>query len=364
MYRSNDLQLKCLHLSVTPRQLAKLDHNVRATIWISAILRLDQEECEVKLAYRGSHTRGFPKKSFQIKFVSPEIYRGEREIHLNAEYADPSLIRNKLSFDFFSRIGALSPQANHILLYINGDLAGIYLMIESVDRNFLQKRNLSEGPIYYAINSNANFSLVHPKTSTVKDSLESGYQRKHGTADDDAYLRTLIFKINTTPIAQFEAEIEKHLDVNQYLRWLAGAVCTQNFDGFIHNYALYRDSIKGRFFIIPWDYDATWGRNVNGNELNHTALPLEGYNTLSARLLDTPSFRLSYRTLLQSIFRDHYTVMEIEPEINKLQQLIAAFVHLDPHRRHSIDVFEAERAFILSFIEKRRTFLMEGLALF
>lgn len=364
MYRCDNLFLKCLYISVTPEQLAKLNHNVRAEIWIPAVLRLDQDECEIKLAYRGSHTRKFPKKSFQIKFISPDIYKGVKEIHLNAEYADPSLIRNKLSFDFFSRIGAMSPQANHVLLYINEIFAGIYLMIESVDKHFLQKRNLSDGPIYYAINSNANFSLLHPKTTDVKDSLESGYLRKYGVASDDAHLRELIYKINTTPVVQFQAEIEKLLDVKNYLQWLAGAVCTQNFDGFIHNYALYRDHKKEKFSIIPWDYDATWGRNVNGNELNHTYLPLEGYNTLSARLLDVPSFRLSYCELLQSIFRDHFTVLELEPEIIKLQQLILKFVRLDPHRKHSVDMIEAERGFILTFIEKRRTFLMESLESF
>ena len=33
-----------------------------------------------------------------------------------------------------------------------------------------------------------------------------------------------------------------------------------NNDGFTHNYALYRNSETGLFEIIPWDYDATWGR--------------------------------------------------------------------------------------------------------
>jgi spore coat protein H len=361
---NDNLSIPHFHITVIPEQLKKLNNNMYLEQWIPAVLRLDQDEYQIKLAYRGSHTRKFPKKSYQVKFISPMVYKGEREFHLNAEFADPSLIRNKLSFDFFTRIGALSPQTYHVLLYINEQFAGIYLKLESVDNRFLQTRELPDGPIYYAINSNANFSLLNPKTSEVKNSLEEGYMRKCGTAADDADLRTFIYKINTTPVAQFEAEIEKLLDVDSYLRWLAGAVCTQNFDGFIHNYALYRNRETERFTIIPWDYDATWGRNVNGRVLKHTYLPIEGFNTLTARILDVSSFRLSYCSLLHTIFREHFTEMALEPEIISLQQLLHPFIHLDPYVKDGEGIFLDERGFILSFIEKRRTFLMESIESF
>ncbi|MDI5788684.1 CotH kinase family protein [Bacillus licheniformis] len=41
---------------------------------------------------------------------------------------------------------------------------------------------------------------------------------------------------------------------------------------------------------MPWDYDATWGRNIHGEEMEHNRIPAKGYNTLSARLLDIPAF--------------------------------------------------------------------------
>lgn len=48
------------------------------------------------------------------------------------------------------------------------------------------------------------------------------------------------------------------MDADKYLRWLAGIVFTSNYDGFVHNYALYRNHETGLFEVIPWDYDATW----------------------------------------------------------------------------------------------------------
>ena len=90
-----------------------------------------------------------------------QIYSlGGREIHLNAEYRDPSIIRNKLSLDFFHDMGVLSPKSYHVKLFRNGVMKGVYLVLESVDDLFLKNRNLPKGPIYYAVNNNANFSFI------------------------------------------------------------------------------------------------------------------------------------------------------------------------------------------------------------
>lgn len=55
----------------------------------------------------------------------------------------------------------------------------------------------------------------------------------------------MIYKINTVPKSEFKGEIVKHLDADKYLRWLAGVVFTSNYDGFVHNYALYRNHETG-----------------------------------------------------------------------------------------------------------------------
>ena len=145
---------------------------------------MDGVTYDVDLAYRGSYTRKFRKRSYRIEFIEPEIFSGAREIHLNAEYKDPSLIRNKLSFDFFHDLGVLSPQSQHINLTRNGSPKGVYLQLESVDDLFLKQRGLPTGPIYYAVNNNANFSLM--RDEKMKDSLLSGYERAVGNQSDDA----------------------------------------------------------------------------------------------------------------------------------------------------------------------------------
>lgn len=306
----------------------------------------------------------FPKRSFQITLVPPQLFQGAREFHLNAEYVDPSYIRNKLSFDFFTKIGSYAPRAEHVLLYLNGECIGIYLKLEAVDDIFLADRGLPAGPIYYAVNANANFSLLRHKTTEAKAALEAGYQRKLRTEADDGYLRELIFRINATPQALFAHIIKKWLDIPQYLRWLAGAVCTQNLDGFVHSYALYRHAENKRFFFIPWDYDATWGRNVNGRVLAPENLRVQGFNTLTARLLDVPAFRTQYVRLLQDILDTTFTVEHLRPHILALHDALRPYVSMDPYKQDVLATFATEPAFICAFIEERNQFLRQSLKTF
>ena len=166
---------------------------LRGDLWnnepVPADLIVEGVTYDIDIAYRGSYTRKFRKRSYRIEFIDPKIFSGAREIHLNAEYKDPSLIRNKLSFDFFHDLGVLAPQSQHINLSRNGSHKGVYLQLESVDEFFLKKRGLPMGPIFYAVNNNANFSLM--RDEKMKRSLLSGYQQAFGNQSDNDILQEL-----------------------------------------------------------------------------------------------------------------------------------------------------------------------------
>ena len=271
------------------------------------------------------------------------------------------MIRNKLSLDFFSDIGLLSPQSRHVFLKINGKSIGVYLELESVDEFFLANRKLPPGAIFYAVDGDANFSLMSDLDKEVKKSLELGYQKKCGKEIDDYYLQEMIIKVNTILRADFEKEIEKYIHVEKYLRWLAGVVFTQNYDGFVHNYALYRNGETGQFEIIPWDYDATWGRDVNGKFMDEKYVRIEGFNTLTARILDVDSFRKRYKALLIQILNHQFNIDYMKPIIQTLHENIRPFVFKDPYEKEHIEKFDKEPEFISRFIEGRSKYIKGNL---
>lgn len=351
-------------LFIKPIDLKELRRDIWIDEPIPAQLTIEGKRLEVDLSYRGSHIRDFAKKSYQIAFYNPKRFRGSNRFHLNAEFKDPSLIRNKLSFDFFSEIGVLSPQSKHIFLTQNGRAEGVYLELESVDENFLKRRNLADGSIFYAVDGDANFSLMSDLDKITKTSLELGYERKHGTEEHDYFLQEFIFNINTLSQNDFEKEILRYVDVDKYLRWIAGVIFTSNYDGFVHNYALYRNGDTGLFEVIPWDYDATWGRDVNGKMMEPNYVPIDGFNTLTARLLDTPQYRRHYRNLLDEIMNHQFTIEFMMPRVEKLLQLIRPYVLQDPYKKQLIDDFDQERDVIANYIEERRKYLQRKITIF
>ena len=137
----NGTKIPEYQLFIHPLDLRELRKDIWCDDPIPAKKKKKKRKYDIDIAYRGSHIREFIKKSYHISFNKPNKYRNAKEIHINAEYKDPSLLRNKLSFDFFNEIGCLSPNSRFINLKLNGKNEGIYLELESVDENFLKIDN-------------------------------------------------------------------------------------------------------------------------------------------------------------------------------------------------------------------------------
>lgn len=346
---------------IHPKNLKKLHKDIWCDDLVPAVLIINKLKLEIHLSYRGSHIRDFKKKSYHVVFRKPSTYSNAKEFHINAEYNDFSLLRNKLSLDFFAELGILSPRSRYISLKLNGKNQGIYLELESVDEFFLANRGLPKGAVFYAVNDDANFSLISDLDKGVKDSLIHGYETKCGITQDEHYLQEFIIRINTIPRAAFEKEIRQYLNVEKYLKWLTGIVLTQNFDGFVHNYALYLNAETLQFEIIPWDFDATWGRDVDGRIMPPDYVRIQGFNTLTARILDVDTYRKQYQTLLFEVLKSQFTLEYLMPRIDDTFQMIRPYVLSDPYLKNTISTFDKEPEVISQFIVNRANYLYQNL---
>ncbi|MBM7585271.1 spore coat protein H [Bacillus pakistanensis] len=351
-------ELLTYSIFIHPKDLKALKQNVWRKRPVNAKLTTQNQSFKVDVLYRGEHIRNMQKKSYQLIFQ--KSFYGAKEIHLNAEYKDLSLIRNKLSLDFFQDIGVLSPGSSYVLLYLNGTFQGIYLQLESLDEHLLKKRGLPSGSIHYAVNDDANFSLLTPEL-TVKEALDSGYSRKFGTTQDDDRLKELIYSINLASEREFPEIIEGILDVEKYLKWLVGVICTQNFDGFIQNYALYKNYETELFEISPWDYDGTWGKDLNGGDTAFDYISIDGYNTLTARLLQFEKYRKCYKEQMEEVLSTKFTPTYLEPVVQDLFTLLEPHRDKDPFIHASKLDFEEEAHQIITFIQDRNHFLTHQL---
>lgn len=353
--------IRIYNFFIRPKDLQALKMDIWSDDPVQAVLNFEQKKYDIDIVYRGAHTRNFIKKSYYFECYKPKLFQGAKALHLNAEYKDPSFIRNKLSLDFFNDLGVLSPQSEHVLVKINGRTEGVYLQLESVDEYFLKNRDYPGGPIFYAIDGDANFSLMSDLDKQAKDSLFQGYEQIYGKDEERGYLENAIYKINTLGEHEFEHEVERYINVTNYLRWLAGVICTQNYDGFVHNYALYRNSESGQFEMIPWDYDGTWGRDVNGEEMDYDYVRIEGFNTLTARLLATEKYKKEYIHILKNTLNNQFTVDYMKPKIEKLYHTLRPYVLKDRYKKENIQQFDEEPEYILDFIKKRSYYIEKNL---
>ncbi|SDE60391.1 spore coat protein H [Paenibacillus sp. UNCCL117] len=346
------------HIVIVESQLNQLKQNLWSDRFVAAEMNEGAKRMPIRLRYRGGHTRAYPKRSFEVR-------AGARTRHFNAEYEDPSLLRNRLSLSFFDRIGVPSPKARHCLLVMNGEPLGVYLEIEGVNRAFFRSRGLKAKALFYAVDDRANFSL-RTEAGRRKTSLLSGYQRKLGTGADSRKLALFIRRIGAARPGKARS-IRQLLDTDNYMRWLAGAVLTGNYDGFVHNYALYsgrtRTGARDKYRMIPWDYEGSWGRNCYGKLCGSDLVRLEGYNELTGKLLGVPELRAAYKRRLRSLLRTAFTTERIMSAAHEMHDSIREHVRRDAKRKWTFAEFEGERDVIRRYVEERRRIVKAALEL-
>lgn len=99
----------------------------------------------VRIKYRGSSSRRFPKKQYKIELINgvlknqPVSFWGlnyDEDFILHAPYSDKTLVRNLLAYDLFSGLGHFGVKGVPVELYLNNEYQGIYIVFEKPGGTF------------------------------------------------------------------------------------------------------------------------------------------------------------------------------------------------------------------------------------
>jgi spore coat protein H len=347
------MALPVYHITVSANEYQQLTSNIWSDTFVKGTMQMDGKQLPIRIRYRGGHTRSYIKKSFEIRTSS-------RTYHFNAEYDDPSLLRNALSFQFFESIRVPAPSTRHCVLYFNGQLLGVYLRIEGIKTFFFRQRRIPVCSIFYAVNDHADFAVDADSSESGRDLLY-GYTLIHGKDVDRTKLRNFIQQLNTKSRQELFRFLQSRIDTNNYLRWLSGAVLTGNFDGFHQNYTWYEKNKSRKYGILPWDYEGTWGRNCYGTRVDPNLVRIQGYNKLTGRLLAFRSFRQQYKKLMQQHLMFAFTEKKIMPKVYSLHNKIRKEVEKDPYIKWDMNIFYGEPERIRTYVVERREHLRKEL---
>jgi spore coat protein H len=350
------------HLKMDPADLRWFHSHAGTQRCFPALLETESASCPVWVGYRGRYSRNFRKPSYDIWFGDDHLPDWGPELHLNAAYRDPSLMRSRLSFDLFHKLGVAVPRCRHIWLCINDMNEGVYTAVEAVDQAWLKRQGLPDGPIYFAVGSKGNFGLIDQDTGRPKRYINAGYEKRHPADDDFGDLEELIEAVTLPTVDEFPDQIRRTIDVDNCLRWLIGMEFVSHTDGIVQNYALYR-AATGQWRFSPWDLDGTWGRYPSGmaSSADHMPVGTGEDNYLLVRLLRSARWRARYLDLWRRALANVLRPAHLDEMIETLYDEIRADVVQDRWKRHSNTTFRREPSRLRTYVRDRLAFIQDQL---
>ena len=218
--------------------------------------------------------------SFRIKldkYVEGQNILGLDEFVVNNMYADPSYLREYLSYEALESLGLEVPNRVFANLYINGELHGFYLCVEALDDSFIETSfGNTEGNLY---KMEQGSTLQYVEGSSY-DTIE----QKSGEDESKTDLKSFIKILNDMPEGE-KGDIESVLDVDSALKYIAANTVLGNYDSYngsmAQNFYIYGQD--GKFTVIPWDYNMSMGGFGMGGDAATIPIdePVNGVNMTS-----------------------------------------------------------------------------------
>ena len=321
---------------------------------------LDITMDSVGFRLRGNTGRSSYKKSFKLdfnEFIPGQKISGIEKFNLKPDPNDPSIIRSKICFDLFNKIGMPGTRVSYTTVYINNEYMGIYENIEHIDENFLS---------YHIGNNNGNLwkctwpadlkyygpdPYYHPKTQDPDRPYEL---KTNEDINDASALAHLIDVINNTPSANMKDSLESVLRVTDFIKYLAVNIMTGSWDDYRYlrnNYYLYHDPTIDKFRFIPYDYDNTFGIDwVEGSEwgdpnwarinMYSYAVHDDGGRPLSDLIFNDPEYKNLFTHFIDFYTNHVFREDQWRPFADSIKALIRPYVITDTYYGYSLDDFD------------------------
>jgi hypothetical protein len=227
-------------------------------------------QIEAKFKYRGGFSSQFEKRSYTISIDSAfsiyELPVGKDWI-LNANYIDKTFMRHKVCFDLFSEMHFenRSAKSTYVQLLVNDKPQGLYVLMQQINEETLQLNTsdssamlFKDPPIFYRQRLDSANILANYYEQKFPD---FGLQNKNHELDK---LKSFLFN---SPDENFADSISFWFDIRNVVDWHILLLLTNNGDGIMKNFYLYKINSSTPFRIAIWDYDHSFCRDGD-NEYN------------------------------------------------------------------------------------------------
>jgi len=271
-------------------------------------------------------------------------YKGLKKITLNNQVEDASYTHERIGYDFFQKLGIPVPRVAPVRVYVNKQLWGLYLNVETIDRHFLARHFDSEHGMLYEADYGCDIGE------------ESCFEAKFDTDDCDDPLvgdptdMTPLQRLNTRlaqmPRGSFYPAIDQIIDFDAYLTTWAAASIMGYWDGYPNdpnNYRIYHNPTDDRWTLIPTGIDQLFEENV---------APFNPVGMLSKRCLANKDCKAAFRSKLAKLI-DIFEDSDYPTMARAIENQIRTDVEADPRKEISVEEWHTAVNSTIQYMQRR-----------
>lgn len=286
---------------------------------------------------------GGERFSFNIdvnEYVDGQKLLGMKKFVLNNMFNDPSYMREYIAYELLEEMGVATPEHSYVNVYVNGELKGLYLLVEFVNGDFIEKHfSNAEGDLYKPDGVGSDLQWIDDDFASYS---EVELKTNEETSDNGAFMNF---------VYQMEfGDGESVIDQDSVMRYLAVSVALSNLDSYhgalAHNYYIYEQD--GVFSMLPWDLNESFGtfnRDCNRVDIRELYIDEPTSGRLSERPLIAQVFANSdnqdtYHEYLNQLIDGPLSSSEFAARVAEIANLIGEHVANDPTAFFSYTEFQ------------------------
>ena len=320
---------------------------------------------------RGLGSRNPRKPGLRVdmdRYASDQTFLGLKSFVLDNLTQDPSGVRETVTMKLFARLGIPAPREAHVRLYVNNMYIGLYAVVESIDKDFLARvygkigeDTQNDGYLYefnYVLDAPWKMNYLGPELAPYKSYFDPKTHESKSDAELYGPIENFVRLVNVLQPAEFLPVLSEHLDLNAFMRYVAGQSFIGENDGFLgyvgmNNFYFYRLENSAKHAFIAWDED----NSFFGSEFPITTRHED--NILMSKAMQVSELRDQYYSVMAEASRiaDEPTGPDglgwLEFEVRRQLDLISDAMRDDPSKPYTFDEHVTSRTGLIIFSRDR-----------
>jgi spore coat protein CotH len=355
-----------LRLTINSRDLRDLRTNFERDTYYTADLQW--RNIRVRSAgvrSRGGASRNPLKLALRVDFdryVTGQKFLGLKSIVLKNLWQDGSMMHERLAMAFFARMGQPASRQSFCRLYINNELQGLYVIVESVDNSYLD-RTLGEhaGYLYsYQFQGPYRGEYLGEEFEPYKERFQPQSHEKEGNTKLYLPIHDWLREVNEDGAA-WRQRVEQYMDLQQFMTHVAIEGFLAENDGILgangmNNFFLYRLPDSTRHRLLPWDKDGAF------LVIDYSVLQHAPDNVIFRKAYAYPDLRELYLQVLEAAARSAAEDDWLETEVIRVAELVAPAVEEDTRKPFSTEAFYESVEYMKEFARLRSKLVLQQVA--